>query len=562
MLSSVFIIGSVVYSYPLVLGRIFRPNSTNGFYIHFPQYVFDVRDYLVKKPIQGRVLSYPDDSIERFGWHYSGTDSILNLLSNTEVIFSPLNETNSPVANITSEIYSSLKRNEVTKANRLSQQLNITNIFVKSDQESLSPNLSQLILNNKNFGFGDWNFYKIDGNSDSKIGIGNCCTLTYPYSDYSKNLSVSNKNKVLVDPNDSLLKNVSFVNNDVIIHAENSQEKDFKSLVTTFDLRPHLYARNVDTVQYDFTVSQTGNYSPILEKYNLDALNISDGKIQVIFDGKNTTLSLSDSDDSYLYFSPIQLFSGKHTFVINLRNKNLINSSSDTLVNTTNKDRGEIFGLKDFDPYSYYLFNVSYRWIYGGNLQILMEQRNNDVLYRNENHVLPNSPESVDYSFYYTPVQSTSKLNVHTIASSTIDELGTKIQLNDISAYKLFLNDLFLKRESKVDNIGAVVTYVRESPSSYSGKIQNINGPIVLLFNENYSKDWELKLNRTPGKVFHFTGNAYANAWYIEGLSGDVDFTILYKPQNFLNVGYILGIVTLIVVLGYFIFDKLVKRNV
>jgi hypothetical protein len=75
----------LVYNYPLINGKIFRPDD-NGFYIKFPNYVWETRDWLDKEKSGGRIISYPDDQLESFDWGYKGTESILGLFSNQEVV--------------------------------------------------------------------------------------------------------------------------------------------------------------------------------------------------------------------------------------------------------------------------------------------------------------------------------------------------------------------------------------------------------------------------------------------------------------------------------------------
>ena len=105
------------------------------------------------------------------------------------------------------------------------------------------------------------------------------------------------------------------------------------------------------------------------------------------------------------------------------------------------------------------------------------------------------------------------------------------------------------------------VSYKTNSPVSYSGKVTNGNGPQVILFNENYSPDWQLSVNTSNAKIFHFSGNYYANAWYIDGAGSDFDFTISYKPQRFLNYGYIISSISVAGAIIYFMYDRMNKRN-
>ncbi len=96
----------------------------------------------------------------------------------------------------------------------------------------------------------------------------------------------------------------------------------------------------------------------------------------------------------------------------------------------------------------------------------------------------------------------------------------------------------------------------------YEGEMNNLNGPSILVFDENYSPDWELSITGQPSaKFFHFTANYYANGWYIDGLSGKYKFNIYYRPQRLLKIGYLLSGVIILISVGYFIFSSRNKNG-
>ena len=577
----IFIFGVLFYSYPLLLGKIFRPKSANGFFIKFPEYVYQVRDYLAKTKVDGRVLSYPDDNIERFSWGYSGTDSILNLFSDKEAVFSPLNDTNSPVSKIVSDIYLGLKKDETKKVLNQADKLSITEIFDKRDQDSLSPFLPKEILDNKIVSFGKWSFYRLGSTQiPSKISAKNCCVLSYPYADSDLNLSVLDQNQILVNPLDSLFTHTNLLSGvGEIVHAVNSQYSDYLAMDSSpSDLKSRLFTRDLSFVQFNLEVSKSGNYSPILEKYGIDSFGIvNQNKVIVTIDGKNQVWTIDNSDDSYLYFDQVALSQGKHVVVIDLKNKNLIspsnfNQAGTAIFNSSNgifsifnlspKDASFNFPISGFDPYSYYLIGLTYNQIYGNNAQVFIDQRNKMTLFKDQTQALPNYPDWQNFSFYYHPVQSDSNLNVDILAPQTKDPLGTKVQYKNLGVYKVFDNNLFFKSVPKVLQKPANISYTENSPVSYSGELSGGNGPQIIIFNENYSPNWQININGNRSvKILHFTGNFYANAWYIEGADTNFKFTIHYKPQNLLRIGYAIAGITIVSGITYFIYDTRKRKN-
>ncbi len=571
----VFIIGVLFYSYPLLLGRIFRPASANGFFIKFPDYVYQVRDYLAKTKVDGRILSYPDDNIEKFRWGYSGTDSILDLFSDKEIVFTPLNDITSSFAQIVSELYGSLKKDQIDKVNKLAEKLEINQVFYKQDQDSLAPILPKKILDNKIATFGQWGFYSLANTYTSKIRTTNCCLLSYPYRDFGKNLSLVNNDEILVNPDDKLLEIASLSKNGgVIVHANNLQLSDFNE--TGYSLKLNLKSRDLSRVDFDFNVSKSGTYSPVLEKYGIDSFGIiNQNKLLLSIDGKNEVWTINGSDDSYLYFSPIEIMKGEHKITIQLKNKNLIDESNfakngDGLVNFANgvfsifnsSDESVSFNfpVSDFDPYSYYLVGVTYQQIYGSSAQILISQGNKKSVFKNQVENMPTYPDWRDFSFYYNPVQLPSSMTMQLESSPTKDPLGAKVQYKNLSVYKVFNNDLFFKMDLKPAGKLGTVTYKENSPVSYSGKLSGGSGPQVILFNENYSSSWQLSILGNPtAKIFHFTGNSYANTWYVDGVDTNFDFIIKYKSQNLLIIGYIIAGLTVAAGMIYFFLGK--KKN-
>jgi len=576
--SLIFATSTLVYAYPLILGRIFRPNSQYSFYVQFPSYVFDSGNFLDKSLDNGRVLSYPDDNIERFTWKYSGTDSILNLISDKEIVFSPLNATNSPFSQILAEIYFAIKRNEITKVESIASKLSISQIFNKRDQQSLSPDLPKELSEIQMSNFGKWNFYKIPNSNPEKIRLVSCCILSYPYSDSDKNLPIADDSEILVNPKDSLLSinNVNLIDS-AIVHATNLQKEDFNNMNKNLsDLKSRIFARDITNVEYDFQIPQSGKFTPILERYHMDMLKFpNQNTILVNLDEEMKIWTITQTNDSYVYFSPIDIKAGKHKLVLPLKNNNLINykdssqygnavfsneNGTFTILNTSSQNAGLKFNMSDFDPYSYYLINFEYNHAYGDSAQVLVDQWKNNAVLKVQNQGLPDISDWQNFSFYFSPVQSDSNLNVQFAAPNSKETFGTKVGYKNISVYKVFDDDLFFKKSAPASELPEI-TYKKESPVSYSGEIKNSHGPLVILFNENYSPDWSLKIDGLSIKPFHFTGNYYANAWYVDNINGSHKFNIYYKPQSLLKLGYAISFIGVIIAISYFIFDKVKRKD-
>jgi hypothetical protein len=560
-LSIIFIVGFLVYSYPLILGKIFRPDFNGSFYIKFPKYVFDTSNYLSKNKDEGRILAYPDDNIEKFKWGYSGVDSILNLFSDKEIVFSPLNDTETPLSQDIAGIYSAIKKQEIFKANSLANTLGIDKIFDKKDQVSFAPQLPTTITSGNKFAsFGEWSFYRFPFlNPTPKIYSVKSLLSNFSGSDTSGSLSLITSGNILVNPADSLLTNIDLNNLGTIIKATNSQQDDLNSFQDNpYDLISKATKRDISSVEYNFNIKTQGEYSPILENYKFDLFGLSvNSKVNIILDGVNISLNINHSDDSYSYLSSLNLKAGDHKLVIPLENKNLINANnyntlgkatfnfsadSFNILNKSNNAASFNFNISDFEPFSSYLVSIDSKYDYGKSPEIFINQYRDTRIFKNQQEVLPTFFDFDNYNLYFTPVAIPSTGEMHLVAPPSSDLRGTKVEFKNLKVYKLFTNDLFLKKDALTPIDAAKVTFTKNSPVSYSGEVKNSKNPQIIVFNENYSSNWELEVIGGGAKTFHFTANSYANAWYIKGLTGNYKFNIFYKPQHLLDIGRVIGI--------------------
>lgn len=579
-ISSVFIVVSLVYSYPLILGKIFRPNFNGSFYVKFPQYVFDTADYLYGKKEEGRILSYPDDNIEKFNWGYSGVDSILNLFSDKEIVFSPLNDTGTPISQIITSIFNSIKKREIKKANSLANSLGIDKIFDKKDQISFAPDLPATITQHQLASFGQWSFYQFPLISPKpKIYTASSLLASFSDKDSSGNLSLVKEGQILINPADNLLTKTDLTRNlGSIIRAKNSHQSEISAFQNNpYDLEFKVTKRNIDNVEYDFKIKSEGKYQPILENYLIDSFGmINQGRINATLDNVNITLNIDYSDDSYLYLSSLNLKEGNHRLVI--ANKNQINidnyttigkanffSTPNSLVTLNRSDNDAFINFKilNFDPYSPYLISVDSKYDYGKSPEIFTNQVNinNNQTFKSQQEVLPAIPEFNYYNFYFLPVDIPSEAEINLVAPFTRDLQGTKVEFRNLKVYKLFTNDLFLKKEPENSLNSGIITYNKNSPTSYSGEVKNSSGPQIIVFNEIYSPQWQLAVGGINVKTFHFTANRYANAWYIDGPVGNYKFEIYYKPQSLRNIGKIITELVALLGICWYMFEFLKKKN-
>jgi SAM-dependent methyltransferase len=148
------------------------------------------------------------------------------------------------------------------------------------------------------------------------------------------------------------------------------------------------------------------------------------------------------------------------------------------------------------------------------------------------------------------------------------------------------------------------ITYKKVNPTRYEVKIENASDPFFIVFNENYSPQWnaygqdeiaefsEVTVNypnlhvaevnheeqftpqdasylfkRSLDEKNHFSANGYANAWYIDPAQidknedGSFAITIYFLPQSYFYLGLVISTLTLAVCLGYLLLNWKLRKN-
>ena len=595
----VLILANLKYTYPQISGEIFRPGRIDGFFVDFPKYVFDAGNNLdnVKS---GRIISYPDDEIESFKWGYRGIDSILALLSDHEVIFTPFSASDSPLAKIIRMFYTNLKKGQISAAENIAGKLGVSQIFYKNDQNSSALNLPPSIIKYANQQFGDWHFYDLTRNNFTpKIFIAEKEFFSYPMIQEEQAFAVLPQRSILLNPEDNNIKQISGIEEGSgrIFIAENSQVKaldSFKNPDTSISTQN--ISSDLSRVDYKFTLPRVGTYIPVLEKFRITdfGLDVASGLI-VEIDGKTKVLEFDKSNDSYFYFKPVLFSAGQHIILIRLINKNLIfgGSFNDgisfeevvrgenkgkfeiitdnlqnkylSIINFDGKSMGARFEVSDFDPLSDFYLEIKYKQVYGRPANMLISQVKDDLLAKLQGELLPNYPEWRIFSTFYEPNRIGSKFLVDLEAPGTSDPLGTKVFYDDFKINRIFSNKLFLMNEEQVARFTPpVIEFEKSSPVLYEGVVRGGSKPHLIIFSENYSPQWRLSIfdekGELPIKPLHFSANSYANGWFLDNMPENYNIRIYYQPQNLFLYGILVSSGVFIAALGIFLIFTIKNR--
>lgn len=589
VLVAVVVVGNLVYCYPLVTGKIFRPAFPDNFYIKFPPYLFEAQKWL-ESTGPFRVIGYPDDEIERFTWGYNGIESILNLFSSKETLFASLSNTNSSISSLIGRFYESLRKGEMEKVNNLASKLNLGMVLVKNDQVSLAPDIKETLKDLNPTSFGPWTFYSlVPEGLQSKFYPADRVWLGQKASGGADEISLLGRNNIILSSMDNMVKGIPNITarSGEIVLAENSLDKNYKEFINSpAGIRNRISHRDLSKVDFTFNLLTGGQYYPVLERYSLNYFGLdTDNELSASLDGQAIKLLVDKKDSSFIYFRSFEVAAGEHTLSLVLPMDNLVQAGdfeetvglpkptkTEAIIKTENGNRylsfynwdeSKVtvdFTPKYFDFNTPYLLELRYKSIFGDIASLSLEQGNSQTLIKAQAEGMPYLPEWGFYSVYFEPIKTPSHLNIRLLASAREDSLGTKILYDDLAFYKVFTNKLFWVKEAPLfEKELPEVVYKRVSPVKYEVNVTKATGSHILIFSENYSKDWKIKLfsNLEEELVFnppHFSANLYANGWYMDGTPTKYKAVVYYEPQKYLIVGFVLSATVL--VLSCFIYFK------
>ncbi len=568
------ITGNIVYCYPLVTGKVFRPSRKDSFFVKFPDYLFQTSDFLNHSGA-GRVITYPDDQLEKFNWGYTGVEPVINLLVDRETIFPGINNVSSFFNLIVGAFYANLKVNHFESAMNLARKVGADTILEKRDQETLSSPIGKT-SSWTTTQYGNWLIHIFNQNEigNPKIYLGKNYYFGFaPNNQNADALSLLGADDHLLNPLDSVVKGVDgYKNSGAVVTASNSQTEDHKKL--------NIKNTNFTDVKFTFDIPQSGNYYPVLENYGLTQKELSDF-VLVRNNTKSEKWTVKSINDSYIYFNEQHFEKGKNTLVYMINNNLVIShdfedelypfkKDSDgkmlSITNQSEKDVAIDFPFNDLDDNRPYFITLDYQWDYGNNPSVLVTQKNKQTLLKSQSQGLEKNSNKMNLGFYYDPVQTKSTAVLSLVSPFYKDPNGTRVNYDNLKVYKLFTNSLFFVKNPLEKNEVAKIDFKQKSPVRYEGVITGAKTQQTLIFAENYSSGWKIKIKNMDGKeiIFdarHFSIDTYANAWYIDAPYEDYKFQIYYQPQIFFNIGLTITLVFLSIVFGaYFIYERNYKK--
>lgn len=579
LLIVVLIVGNIVYCYPLVTGRVFRPGIRDGFFVNFPDYIFKAGSVLSDAGNRSRVIAYPDDHLEKFNWGYTGVEPVVNLFMDRETVFSGINNSDSGFSQIVKSFYENIKINHTESSINLAKKLNVDTILEKKDQQTLAPAIlhSDYWTTEK---YGEWLIHTFNSTQFqtpiSKIYLGKTFYFGYPSDrDQANTLSLLDKDEHLLNPVDTIIGKINEYNDQggVVVSAINSQKESHKKSIS----------RKIDfsEVVFTFTIPESGNYKPALENYGLESASLD--KFILLINGRQEGWAVERADTSYIYMVSRYFEKGDYTIKYKIKNNVALYEDFESgvypfkkdtegkmlsMTNESEKDVSIDFLFKNFDANRSYFVELDYQWDYGNYPLVIIDQRNSKTLFKSQLHSLDNNSNKMHLGVYYNPVQTQSDTMLSLVSPFSTEDGGTRVNYDNLTVHKLFTNNLYLVKAPsyQTDNAGEI-KYKQISPVKYQGTVVDAKKHQTLILAENYSPEWRIKIKDMDGNDIsfaanHFSIDTYANAWYIDTEVESYQFEIYYQPQVFFNIGVTVSMVSLLIISStYLIYERRHKKK-
>lgn len=308
--------------------------------------------------------------------------------------------------------------------------------------------------------------------------------------------------------------------------------------------------------KYRLLVAKEGFYEVKIDKNSIGTLIDDDiSKINLLIDDKIASVS-SILEGDYINFGNIFIDDKEHILTLNFPEQINLLTSGNLQDIAGRKCMTSVFS--NFSP------NKNYR-----------------LRYRSKNNFDPNFFLFIDNGETYAPfykaffpisreyvtdnriVISSIKMNLKKTSNKirtafcapTLTEDLFKENITELSLIELTNPTItFLRKEEKYFPKPPKVKFTEIDQAHYKVFVENPESPYYLVFNKRYSLGWKASIGD------HYMSNRFSNAWLIDQ-KGNLDIDIVYEPQQYVNKGIVISIVSVIIALFILRYKRHEKKN-
>lgn len=539
-LVGVFVCGQMLYSYPLITGKIFRPGRDDSFYQYFPQHVFDTKKFLASADYD-RIVTYPDDQLESFKWGYKGTESILSLFSTKEVVAPSFNYPNQNLAALVQNFYSQLKRGETQSAFNMVHTLGVDSMFIKEDTITLSPDILKDVedYTSDRKTIGPWHFMSINDEYVAR-------KFNIPEHIYTLDIS----------PN-KLSELSQFISpTSIIVERKDSQLENIPELASSFSTITEgklVPSQRSDDLTYTYTTTPGFAYSLYFTNYNLSSRDTS-----IVINSSTVPQTSISVENNALKVGPLDLISNENIITLNTpkaQTEVLIDSKGIDILGTPTIETKLNIPVKNFSPFKKYKITYEHIYEYGEQPEFQIVQSGPGAPYQIKPITLLKSQDWLDNEIVFQPVELSSKLEI-IIKQPKQTNSVSKVSLRNFEITEIYENNIYVVQEPKpLYSSVPKLEFRKISPVKYEVFVTNASQGYFLAMREGYHRGWTINSkDYIGGKPVHLTANGYSNLWYIPVGGESQNITVSFIGQIYYRMGAAISVLTLVITGLHFIY--------
>lgn len=351
---------------------------------------------------------------------------------------------------------------------------------------------------------------------------------------------------------------------------------------------------------FQVSVPEDGDYELLIDMKNWDKFYEIEGfEIQFQIDNQVLSKAGNVGKNGIVSFGKFNFSKGVHEIGFNTpKQKNLIDAPTEFSMVSSQGIQEKAFELKNFDPYSAYQISFDYLIKKGSGIKIYFEADNDRVVDGEVKYSFSKffGPDEKNYDFDYkkyvlnlTPNSGATSARIGVSVTpwndcfsiykglfsyvcrnesfkhkydKTTEVVVKNLKVQKVPNPRLFLHYLTDKTNTNINGELPIITYDKINSTLYKVKVTSSREKYYLIFSELFNSGWQVEF--PDGQILsedkHFLANGFANGWEID-LKGDYELLVKYAPQDFLEKGSIISLISILGGIAVLIYQTLIRRH-
>lgn len=207
-------------------------------------------------------------------------------------------------------------------------------------------------------------------------------------------------------------------------------------------------------------------------------------------------------------------------------------------------------GIDEFDVRRHYLLSFDYKYVTGNQPKYGVWQQNSFI--SEPSGELEKTPTWKNLTTVFQPRPFTAAADIFLYADPGKHNTLTVADYDNVTVIKLpkILDTLSLTSQGQTKGVQPLVSYRRLTPTHYRVELKNVQTPFFLNFLEQFDPGWQVKIaGRAVPTNNHFPAYAYANGWYLEK-TGNYSLDLTFAPQQRFVVSAVISLLAAVCALA------------